>query len=210
MLAARRSASSFLRARRAAAARRELDALARRAHDLDSALVSRDDLFAAMAELKLGPTRRECEEMIWEVDDDQDGKVSWKEFQNMLERNLQDTTGFEPSDLYNLAQFLMYDKDGSGTVNMNETVDLLYARYGRGLMQQQLQLMFGNTSDWRNQAHEITYREYLDIVAVGLQQKVENARKIKSVRRTKWRAKKKAQKKNPGEKQRMGKLFASR
>ena len=93
---------------------------------------------------------------------------------------------------------------------MNETVDLLYARYGRGELQHQLQLMFGNTDDWRNQAHEIGYREYLEIVSVGLQQKVENARKIKAVRRNKWRAKKKAAKKGPGEKQRIGKLFASR
>ena len=44
--------------------------------------------------------------------------------------------------------------------------------------------------NWRNQAHEITFREYLNIVAVGLHQKVENARKIKAVRRNKWRAKK--------------------
>ena len=95
--------------RRVAAARRELEALRRAAHDLSSAKISRDDLFAAMTEMKLtpAPTKRECTEMIWEVDDDQDGKVSWKEFQNMLERNLQDTSGFEPSDLYNFAQFLM-------------------------------------------------------------------------------------------------------
>ena len=66
---------------------------------------------------------------------------------------------------------------------MNECVDLLYARYGRGELQQQLQLMFGSTDDWQNQAHEITFREYLKIVAVGQQQKVENARKIKAVRR---------------------------
>ena len=197
-------------ARRVASATRELEAVRRAAHDLDSAKITRDDLFAAMHDMKLSPSRRECEEMIWEVDDDQDGKVSYKEFNNMLERNLQDTTGFEPSDLYNFAQFLMYDRDCSGTINMNECVDLLYARYGRGKLQQQLQLMFGSTNDWRNQAHEITFREYLKIVAVGLQQKVENARKIKAVRRNKWRAKKKAQKKNPGEKQRIGKLFASR
>lgn len=44
-------------------------------------------------------SKSEAEEMVWEVDEDLDGSVSWAEFKLMFSRNITDTTGLEPSRL---------------------------------------------------------------------------------------------------------------
>ena len=75
---------------------------------------------------KLGKT--EVEDMIWEVDDDLDGYINWPEFRLMYTRNNIDRTGLEPSKLFNLAQFLIYDKNFNGKVSVDETMNMLYAR----------------------------------------------------------------------------------
>ena len=81
-----------------------------------------------------GPrAQSDIEDMIWEVDDDCDRKVTWPEFQSMFARCRNDKTGaslltwrkqrpltsapgYEPRRLYNVAEFLMNDKDGNGNV----------------------------------------------------------------------------------------------
>ena len=44
-------------------------------------------------------TRKEIEEMIWEVDENLDGTVDWAEFRLMFNRNVVDQTGLEPNRL---------------------------------------------------------------------------------------------------------------
>jgi hypothetical protein len=44
-------------------------------------------------------------------------------------RNLVDRSGLEMFKLYNVAQFMLYDKKCNGTVNVDETMSMLYARY---------------------------------------------------------------------------------
>lgn len=55
--------------------------------------------------------------MIWEVDYDLDGCVSWEEFKGCYVRTLQDSHGLELNQLYYLIQFLLCDTDGSQTVS---------------------------------------------------------------------------------------------
>lgn len=50
------------------------------------------------------------EDMIWEVDEDCDGFVSWEEFKSMFYRVRHDKTGWEPRRLFNLVEFMMHDK----------------------------------------------------------------------------------------------------
>ena len=57
-----------------------------------------------------------------EVDDDLDGYVSSKEFDTMYKRCISDVTGLEPRKLFNLVQFLMYDKTFRGKVTVEETL----------------------------------------------------------------------------------------
>jgi len=103
--------------------------------------------------LNFKATKKEIDEMIWEVDEDLDSFVNWSEFRLMFNRNVIDQTGLEPNRLvgkshhfsctpciliyqlsfpfvqqYNLAQFLIYDKNRNGLVSVDETMNLLYAR----------------------------------------------------------------------------------
>jgi Ca2+-binding EF-hand superfamily protein len=73
--------------------------------------------------------------MIWEVDENLDGCVDWEEFKLMFQRNITDTTGLEPFQLFNVIQFMMYDKDNSGKVTVDETMHMLYARYGKARLE---------------------------------------------------------------------------
>jgi calmodulin len=51
-----------------------------------------------------------------------DGYVSKEEFLTMYRRCISDETGLEPRKLFNLVQFLMYDKTFKGRVTVEETL----------------------------------------------------------------------------------------
>ena len=80
------------------------------------------DLLKVLIFLGLKPTKAEVALIIWEVDDDLDGFVSKEEFQTMYKRCITDETGLEPRKLFNLVQFLMYDKTFKGRVTIEETL----------------------------------------------------------------------------------------
>jgi hypothetical protein len=42
--------------------------------------------------------------VIWEVDENMDGVVDWDEFKGTFVRNMLDTTGNEPRELFNIMQ----------------------------------------------------------------------------------------------------------
>ena len=58
--------------------------------------------------LKKKSHKKEIEEMIWEVDEDLDGCLNWDEFKLMYGRNIQDTTGLEPSRMVELLRISNY------------------------------------------------------------------------------------------------------
>ena len=98
-------------------------------------LVSCVDLLEALKTLGRKAQKKDAEAMIWEVDEDLDGCVSWDEMRLMFQRNIRDTTGLEPSQLFNVVMFLIFDLDEDGMVSVDETMELLYARYGRHKME---------------------------------------------------------------------------
>jgi len=59
--------------------------------------------------------------MIWEVDENLDGRVNSYEFNLMYRRCRHDTTGLEPRNLYNLVQFLMYLKSDTNVNSFSGT-----------------------------------------------------------------------------------------
>lgn len=53
--------------------------------------------------------KEEISLMIWEVDDDLDGRISFDEFFNAYKRILLDQELLEPRKFYHLIEFLMYN-----------------------------------------------------------------------------------------------------
>ena len=64
------------------------------------------------------------------MDEDLNDNVDKYEFELMYKRCVFDKTGLEPRSLYNLVQFLMYDKNKKGqhTITVEDTLELLYIR----------------------------------------------------------------------------------
>ena len=116
------------------AARRELAEVEREHEGLEAEQnrkIKAGDIVECLRTLGRSASRKEVEDMIWEVDENLDGMVDWDELCLTYQRNVADTSGLEPCQLFHLLQFLMYDKDGSGKVTVDETLHMLYARYGR-------------------------------------------------------------------------------
>ena len=103
--------------------------------------------------------KKDIEDMIWEVDEDCDKKVSWSEFQLMFSRAKEDKSGYEPRKLYNVVEFLMNDKDDSGSVSLEEAMQPLFLRYGREMIDVHLE-MFGTSDVFSGK--ELSLTEYLD------------------------------------------------
>ncbi len=109
--------------------------------------------------------------MIWEVDENLDGCVDWEEFLTMFERNIMDTTGLEPFQLFNVVQFMMYDKDNSGNVTVDETMHMLYARYGKQHLESQMKALFGEDLKTADGDGELSFEEYLKAVSIRIPKK---------------------------------------
>ncbi|CDW78259.1 calmodulin-like protein [Stylonychia lemnae] len=142
--------------------------------------IGEGDLMKVLTFLGQKPSKSEVKLIIWEVDDDLDGYVSKEEFQTMYKRCISDDTGLEPRKLFNLVQFLMYDKTFKGRVTVEETLQILYVRYGRERLDDEIKAIFGD--DEKNgdgSEKEITYGEYVEKInkrALEEQKKIIQAR----------------------------------
>lgn len=58
--------------------------------------ISCGDVLEMLKWLKQKTTKKEVEEMIWEVDENLDGCLDWNEFRLMFNRNIMDRSGLEP------------------------------------------------------------------------------------------------------------------
>ena len=128
-------------------------------------LISVSDVVTMMKTLHLKISRREVEEMMWEVDEDLDGMLSWTEFRLMFTRNIMDKTGLEPSRMFNLVQFLIYDAGANGKVSLDETMHMLYTRYGKRELETKLREIFGPQANSSGlESGDITFAAYLRAV----------------------------------------------
>ena len=66
--------------------------------------------------------------MIWEMDENLDGYISEKEFENMYKKCISDEKEEEAHKLFYLVQFLMYDKDEKHEITVEDTLEILCAR----------------------------------------------------------------------------------
>lgn len=105
--------------------------------------ISWKDLYHALKDLNNPLPKEDVLNMIWEVDDDLNGYVNWPEFITMYKRAVVNKTGLEPTGLYNVVQFMVYDKNYSGSVSVDETMTMLYQRYGKARLSSELEKLFG-------------------------------------------------------------------
>ena len=121
--------------------------------------ITKEQLYATLKRLnytKLSMTM--VEDMIWEIDEDCDGHVSWEEFKSMFYRVRHDKSGWEPRRLFNLVEFMMHDKDQSGSIDMDECMEILFRRFGK----EQLEARVNEFMTYDvNSDKEISFTEFL-------------------------------------------------
>ena len=121
------------------------------------------DVAQALISLGCKPTLSQVRLIIWEVDDDLDGFVSKEEFITMYKRCISDKTDLEPRKLFNLVQFLMYDKDNQKKVTIEETLQILFVRHGRAKLDDEIKAIFGEDEKNPDGSEKaITYSEYVE------------------------------------------------
>jgi Ca2+-binding EF-hand superfamily protein len=126
------------------------------------------DTGIAMKVLGRRMSKREIQDLMWEVDEKVDGVIDWEEFNLMFERNVKDTSGLEPSSFYHMVQFMIYDRDDNGKVSIDETMNMLYGRLGRAKMEIAISKLFGGEDgtpivEVGNQGGEIDFERYLSV-----------------------------------------------
>lgn len=124
--------------------------------------------------------------MIWEVDENLDKKVSRAEFDLMYKKCIEDKTGLEPKNLFNLVQYLMFcrppeDEDGkvtneldfNTTITAEDTYFLIYGRLDRQLpsgekrarLDEEIKIIFGDSEKNPDGTEKkIDYLTYLERV----------------------------------------------
>ena len=67
--------------------------------------------------------------------------------------------------------FALYDKDNSGKVTVDETMHMLYARYGKARLESQMKALFGEDLKTADGDGELSFNEYLKAVNIRLPKK---------------------------------------
>ena len=89
---------------------------------------------------------------------DCDRCVNWEEFKGMFYRVRHDKSGWEPRRLFNVVEFMMHDKDCSGTIDMDECMEILFRRFGKELLESKVNEFMSQDEDGDN---DITFTEFL-------------------------------------------------
>eukprot|EP00928_Gymnodinium_smaydae_P053696 TRINITY_DN37622_c0_g1_i1.p1 TRINITY_DN37622_c0_g1~~TRINITY_DN37622_c0_g1_i1.p1 ORF type:complete len:217 (-),score=50.19 TRINITY_DN37622_c0_g1_i1:342-992(-) len=120
------------------------------------------EIWEALTKLGVKPVREQIELWIWEVDDDLDNMVGYDEFLTMYQRCISDQTGNEPRNLFNLVQFCMYDKEFSGSISVEQTLQIIYVRHGRGELDAEIAQIFEDQQKGTDgQEAKITFSQFV-------------------------------------------------
>eukprot|EP00918_Siedleckia_nematoides_P011962 GHVU01026301.1.p1 GENE.GHVU01026301.1~~GHVU01026301.1.p1 ORF type:complete len:228 (+),score=35.46 GHVU01026301.1:856-1539(+) len=152
----------------------ELDALKRvfKWFDEDNdGSVSVSDTMRILERLGAKCSRAEAELILWAADEDLREALTWEDIACLYYRCVKDPTGLEPRGLFNVVQFLMYDRHFVGTIGAEQTLEILFVRFGRELLDQEIAVIFGEDSAGRSSSaaaneedgpeKQINYREFV-------------------------------------------------
>jgi len=103
---------------------------------------------------------QEIDRMIFECDSSMNNAITFPEVKECYYRSINDDTGLEPFELFNLIQFLMYDEDLGGSCSTDEVVALMVTRYGQKGADEHIKEMLENDDG----DGELSYAEYLATV----------------------------------------------
>ena len=126
--------------------------------------------------------------MIWEADQNLDGYVSEKEFENLYKKCISDDKEEEGKKLFYLIQFLMYDKDEKHKITVEDTLEILCARYPNTVDQVIDSIFDVDTGEKdakgkskKKKRETITFLEYaqrMHDIALDKRDEISNAKKI--------------------------------
>ena len=127
-----------------------------------------DAIFAYLKHVPLANTIygiSEAEYIIWESDDSLTGCLDFDTFVTKIAICDSSSRRSCPRRLYDLFVFLALDKDGDGTVDTDELMELILKKYGRARLDE----LFGSLETGANQAGcTLTYTEFTGNVALIL------------------------------------------
>ncbi|KAF4047129.1 hypothetical protein GN244_ATG00262 [Phytophthora infestans] len=104
-----------------------------------------------------GQEKGRLEEVIWQVNDNLDGAICFEEFVNSYVRSRNDRSGLEPSEIFFLTCFLMFDKECCGRISLDDAMGILYLKYDEA-MEREMEIHFGKLLD--EGAHFVTFVEF--------------------------------------------------
>jgi len=135
-------------------------------NDRESQVIRPQDVAVALKKLGKKTSKKDVLEMIWEADEKLDGVIDWDELCLNFQRNIHDESGLEPSSFYNLVQFEIYDSNNNGLVSIDECMNMLYARYGREVMEHKISVLFSANGaaikEEGNEGGEIDFTAYVE------------------------------------------------
>ena len=144
MTEAEQLAERYRQARRAL--KTTVERLNRHLCECEKHKITLKDLDAVLKKLGVTMPRKQQEQMMWEVDEDLDARISWDEFQLTFCRNV-DTAGAthasEPHAFFRVIEFLTFDEQRKGYCLEDDVMEILFSRYGSYRLEKELQFLFG-------------------------------------------------------------------
>ena len=111
--------------------------------------------------------KKDIELMVWEVDTNLNGYISFDEYERMYKNCVIDKKEREPKRLYTLVQFLMFDKDHKGYITEEDTLEVLCIRNNNGLDNAINDIFMievkdekGNIKRTKNKKETVNYEEF--------------------------------------------------
>uniref|UniRef100_A0A7S3RNL6 EF-hand domain-containing protein n=1 Tax=Emiliania huxleyi TaxID=2903 RepID=A0A7S3RNL6_EMIHU len=130
-----------------------------------------DEMHDTIRRLGYKCSKKEVADMMWEVDEDADGALEWSEFKLMYQRVRADKSGWEPRKLFTMIEFMMHDKDGSGTIDADECTQILYRRYSPAEVDAKVKEFMSHDTDGASMdAAEISFSEYVAMEKASLEE----------------------------------------